>query len=406
MTAISAEESFSPIDNEPPLRWQRKLGLAPANGLGVMRRAMLLAGLTWLVPMIWAALNHRLWEGEPGESLLQHFGIHARLLLAVVLLVIAEATVHKGLTRIVRQFTESGIIGTAARAPFECVLQSMRRLGDITLPWVLLLGLVLAWTIADTPDAHTDALSWARDGNGQLGFGGWWVAYVSRPIFVALLLAWLWRLLLVVILFARIGRLDLALVPTHPDRAGGLDFVQALPWSFAPVSLALSAAISAHWAHDIVYHAVTLQALKLTAIAFVVISAFLWLLPLLMLAPALLAAKRQARLAYAALVGEQGAHGAPALDTARTGGRPDAARSRRDRAGRRYRSHLSRSGGHTPGADRPARDGCNHAANSAADVAGRRAANPAQGEYPEITQGACMNDDAYRNTPTFLIQML
>jgi hypothetical protein len=306
MTAISAEDSFSPIDNEPPLRWQRKLGLAPANGLGVMRRAMLLAALTWFVPVIWAALNHRLWEGVPGESLLQHFGIHARFLLAVVLLVIAEATVHKGLTRIVMQFTESGVIGVAARAPFERVLQSMRRLRDITLPWALLFGLVLAWTIMDTPEAHTDALSWALDRNGQLGFGGWWVAYVSRPIFVALLLAWLWRLLLVVILFARIGRLDLSLVPTHPDRAGGLDFVQALPGAFAPVSLALSAAISAQWAHDIVYHAVTLQALKLSAIAFVVISAFLWLLPLLMLAPALLAAKRRARPAYAALVGEHG----------------------------------------------------------------------------------------------------
>ncbi|ACV33557.1 conserved hypothetical protein [Candidatus Accumulibacter phosphatis] len=35
-----------------------------------------------------------------------------------------------------------------------------------------------------------------------------------------------------------------------------------------------------------------------------VTSAFLWLLPLLMLAPALLAAKRRARPAYAALVGE------------------------------------------------------------------------------------------------------
>jgi len=306
MTTISAEDSFSPIDNEPPLRWQRKLGLAPANGLGVMRRAMLLAALAWFVPVIWAALNHRLWEGAAGESLLQHFGIHARFLLAVVLLVIAEATVHKGLMRIVRQFTESGVIGAAARAPFERVLRDMRRLRDTTLPWALLLGLVLAWTIADTPEAHTDALSWALDGNGQIGFGGWWVVYVSRPIFVALLLAWLWRLLLVVILFARIGRLDLALVPTHPDRAGGLDFVQALPGAFAPVSLALSAVISAQWAHDIVYHEVTLQALKLPAIAFVVISAFLCLLPLLMLAPALLAAKRRARLAYAALVGEHG----------------------------------------------------------------------------------------------------
>jgi hypothetical protein len=117
MMAIYPEHSFSLIDNEPPLRWKRKLGLAPANGLDVVRRAMILAALAWFVPLIWAALNHRLWEGAPGESLLQHFGIHARFLIAVVLLVIAEATVHKGLTRIVTQFTESGVIGAAVRAP-------------------------------------------------------------------------------------------------------------------------------------------------------------------------------------------------------------------------------------------------------------------------------------------------
>lgn len=394
MTAISAEHSFSPIDNEPPLRWQRKLGLAPANGLGVMRRAMLLAGLAWFVPLIWAALNHRLWEGAAGESLLQHFGIHARFLLAVVLLVIAEATVHKGLMRIVTQFTESGVIGTAARAPFERVLQDMRRLRDTTLPWALLLGLVLAWTIMDTPEAHTDALSWARDGNGQLGFGGWWVVDVSRPIFVALLLAWLWRLLLVVILFARIGRLDLALVPTHPDRAGGLDFVQALPGAFAPVSLALSAVLSAHWAHDIVYHEVTLQALKLPAIAFVVISAFLCLLPLLMLAPALFAAKQRARPAYAALVGEHGRKWPTGVGYCASRWPTDAARSRRDRAGRRYRSHLWCSKGHASGTDRHACNACNRAADCVAHAGCRCAANPAQRHFPEITQGACMNEDS------------
>jgi hypothetical protein len=61
MTTNSSECSFSPIDNEPSLRWQHKLGLAPANGLGVIRRTMLLAaGLAWFVPLIWAAHNHRL----------------------------------------------------------------------------------------------------------------------------------------------------------------------------------------------------------------------------------------------------------------------------------------------------------------------------------------------------------
>jgi len=32
--------SFSAVDNEPPLRWQRAVHLAPAAGLGVARRAI------------------------------------------------------------------------------------------------------------------------------------------------------------------------------------------------------------------------------------------------------------------------------------------------------------------------------------------------------------------------------
>jgi len=170
----------------------------------------------------------------------------------------------------------------------------------------VLIGIVLTWTIGDVPDPHADEVAWALESDGALGFGGWWFVYVSRPIFLALLLAWLWRLVLVVILFARIGRLELSLVPTHPDRVGGLGFVQGLPAAFAPVSLALSTAISSHWAHGLLYHDLSIQAIRAPALVFVAIVAMAMLLPLLMLLPALFAAKRQALPAYAALVGEHG----------------------------------------------------------------------------------------------------
>jgi hypothetical protein len=37
---------FSPVDNELPLRWFRRLHLVPANGLGTGRRAVFFALLT------------------------------------------------------------------------------------------------------------------------------------------------------------------------------------------------------------------------------------------------------------------------------------------------------------------------------------------------------------------------
>jgi hypothetical protein len=40
---VDATRSFSPVDNELPLRWQQALHLAPAGGLGAPRRAVFFA---------------------------------------------------------------------------------------------------------------------------------------------------------------------------------------------------------------------------------------------------------------------------------------------------------------------------------------------------------------------------
>lgn len=176
----------------------------------------------------------------------------------------------------------------------------------MSLPWIFLLGGAIAWSLGDQPERHADAMAWAYDADGGLGFGGLWYAYVARPLFLALVLGWLWRFALIGLLFARIGRLKLSLVPTHPDRVGGLGFLEALPGAFGLVSFAMSAVLASQWAHEIVHHGTTLDSLKLPIIAFVVIWSVLLLLPLLALAPALSAAKRKALIAYSNLVGEQG----------------------------------------------------------------------------------------------------
>ena len=55
-----APTEFSPVDNELPLRWFRRLHLVPPNGIGAGRRAMFLALLTWLPIAAWAAVAGRL----------------------------------------------------------------------------------------------------------------------------------------------------------------------------------------------------------------------------------------------------------------------------------------------------------------------------------------------------------
>jgi hypothetical protein len=193
-----------------------------------------------------------------------------------------------------------------ARAAFDAAGRAVVRLRDATLPWVLLLGAAIAWSLADDPLTHGDAMAWALDADGTLGFGGWWFAYVVRPVFLALLMAWLWRIVLLSLWMWRVGRIDLSLVPTHPDRAGGVAIVEKLPGAFALVSMALSAMLASRWAHEILHHGASLAAYQHAVIVFVVLWSLLLLLPLLAFAPALGRTRKQAIRAYSALVGRQG----------------------------------------------------------------------------------------------------
>jgi len=303
--ATVIDDDFSPIDNELPLRWYRRLHLAPAGGLGTGRRALFFAAVTWLPIVVWAVLTGRFLTGG-GESLLHHYGVHVRCIVAIPLFILAEGALHDTVRRIAANFESSGVLAPAQRAAFEQLVSDVRRLRDASLPWVLVVGVTIAWIMTDIPSAHEDALSWAAAGDGTLGFGGWWFAYVARPIFLALLLGWLWRMLLVAYWFWRIGRLELSIVPTHPDHTGGLAFVEKLPRAYAMVTFAVSAIIASRWAHEIAYHDVTLKSLQLPIGMFAGLWLLLALLPLFALAPPLLAARVRAMPAYSALVGEQG----------------------------------------------------------------------------------------------------
>jgi hypothetical protein len=305
--APETSKPFSPIDdNEPLMRWQRAVHLAPSSGLGVGRRALILAVITWLPIALWALARGRFVTAPIGEPLLQHYGVHVRCLVAIPLFIIGEATLQKAALRYFPQFVSGGLVNDATRAAFESAISSARRWRDASLPWLFMIAFALAVTFADRATKHPDEMSWAMDSNGALGFGGVWFAYVVRPIFIALLLGWLWRIVLLAALFMRLAGLRLSFVPSHPDRAGGIGFLEGLPTAFAPVTFALSAMIASHWAHQIVYHGMTLASVRIPATVFVVLWSLLLFAPLVPLMPALWAAKRAALPSYAAMVAQQG----------------------------------------------------------------------------------------------------
>jgi hypothetical protein len=312
-TKLSAAEieslSLSLVRDDLLFRAQRRVGLIPANGLGVLRRVIFWPLFAWLPIAAWGLYHGRVVFPADDHSLLAHFGVHVRLLVALPLFIIAEGLFQRLTIRLLPYFVTSGIVPFAEVPAFRQALARTARLRDASFPWMVILAVVVANATLPQFMSSLHELAWtvaADDIAPRLSLGSWWFLYVARAVFAMLLLGWLWRVVLVAVLFWRVTQLRLSIVPTHPDRTGGMGFSAYLPVAFSPVVLGIGCVLGAHWAHDLVYHDATVQAIKWQMGAFVVVALLLFLSPLLAFAGPLGRAKRQALLDYGALVGAHG----------------------------------------------------------------------------------------------------
>jgi hypothetical protein len=77
-----------------------------------------------------------------------------------------------------------------------------------------------------------------------------------------------------------VSKLDLRLVPSHPDRAGGLGFLEFVHMGFAPLILAISAVQSASLAQDLAWGRMMFDAIYPSVALVLIADAALFLGPL------------------------------------------------------------------------------------------------------------------------------
>jgi len=116
---------------------------------------------------------------------------------------------------------------------------------------LVLVGMAVigAWTFTAETVYGGATASWhtatIATGNGiRLSLVGLWYHVVAVPILQFFWYRWLWRFLIWLRFLYDVSRLDLALVPTHADGAGGLGFLGTTHTTFGVLAFAMSSVLS------------------------------------------------------------------------------------------------------------------------------------------------------------------
>ena len=270
------------------------------------RRVIVLAFLAWLPLLLLSLAAGNAWGDSVDLTFVRDVEVHVRLLVALPLLIVAELVVHRRMRLVVGQFLERGLIPEAARAQFDAAVAAAMRLRNSIAAELLLIGIVYGIGVLFVwrTQVALDVSSWYGrpvDGALQPSLAGWWLGCVSLPLFQFLLIRWYFRLFIWARFLWQVSRIELNLMPTNPDRCGGLGFLATLSHAFSPLLLAQGAVLAGVMANKILYAGAKLPEFKVEIIGLVALMLFAVLGPTLAFGPRLAAAKRAGLREYGTL---------------------------------------------------------------------------------------------------------
>jgi hypothetical protein len=270
------------------------------------QRILLIPLLAWLPLLVLSLIEGEALDGRVGVPFLLDVEVHVRFLVALPLLIVAELVVHQRMRFVVRQFLERNLIPQSALPRFEEAIASAFRLRNSVLAEVLLIafvyvvGILLIWRYYLALSTATWYAVPAAEGL-KLSVTGAWYGYVSLPIYQFLLVRWYYRIFIWSRFLWQVSRIELSIVPTHPDRVGGLGFLANTVYAFMPLAVAHGAMLAGPIANRIFYLGAALPEWKVEIGVLVVFLVCLVLGPLLVFAPQLAQAKRTGNREYGTL---------------------------------------------------------------------------------------------------------
>src|SRR5262250_1664351 len=269
----------------------------------LQRRLAFFVGITWLPLFLLATVGP--FAGSAGRlAFLRDIEVHAKFLVALPAFIAAELIVHARMLPVARRFVERRIILLEDLPRFYRAVESAFGLRN-SIP--LELGLFAAvytfglWFWHSRFGIETATWYAMPGGRWHLTPAGAWYVFVSIPILQFILLRWYVRFFIWYRFLWQVSRIDLNLIPTHPDRAAGLAFLGKSVYAFGPILFAQGAMLAGVVASRVLYRGESLLSFKLQIGGFVAFFVVAILGPLVMFTPRMAAARRKGLADYGLL---------------------------------------------------------------------------------------------------------
>ena len=296
---------FSLVLGGPLFQLLRRARLSDDLLASVHRRIIVISLVAWLPLLVLSLMEGRALSGVT-VPFLKDVEVHVRFLVALPLLIAAEIVVHRRMQPMVKGFLDRRLIPASAMARFEGSLAAAYRLRNSLLAELILVaivygvGVLILWRHYWVLDSTTWYATSAAEGS-KLSIAGMWFGYLSLPMFQFIMCRWYFRLFIWIRFIWQVSRIELSLIPTHPDRVGGLGFLGNTVHAFALLAVAHGALVAGQLANRIFFLGASLAQYKAEIASVVVFTLFFVLAPLLMFAPQIAQAKRSGLREYGGL---------------------------------------------------------------------------------------------------------
>ena len=290
-------------------RLMQRIGAVPKLGLSVRRRMIGLILITWAPMCLFSLVQGVALGPTPENSFLLDFATYFRFFIGIPVLIYAERLIGPRLASAGVQFVHGGFVQEEEYPAFEQAVARLasRRESELATLVIFALAAFGAWKLSFVSGGGSETAGWqsvmlAEGLAFRYNLAALWSHLVALPVLLFLWYRWLWRIGFWTLFLFEVSRLNLRLVPTHADAAGGLGFLGTAHRSFGLLAFGVGAIFSAEAAFRIAFEGAQLEFFQAPTLVVLTLMLVLSFGPMLVFIPVMARAKRNALKSYRSLV--------------------------------------------------------------------------------------------------------